>query len=81
MRTMADGWIQVGTDDYLDLHDPSPMADAGTLQACLAACAGGTEEIYEFCRSLPNPAWRAACWGLALGSETACAGWCYIKFS
>lgn len=45
-------------------------------QQCLDACQKGIEAIEAFCRAIPDPRIRAACWG-ARFSLNACIGVCY----
>ena len=52
----------------------------GNLQACLAACAEGTAAIQAFCRTIPLPRVRAACWAVQFASVPACNGFCYLYF-
>jgi RHS repeat-associated protein len=47
------------------------------LAQCLSACKASGEGLRQFCRGLPDPRLRAACWGLEFSSEVACNGWCY----
>ncbi|KAK4225267.1 hypothetical protein QBC38DRAFT_483461 [Podospora fimiseda] len=56
-----------------------------TLAECRIACEGGQEAMERFCRIVPHPALRSACWGLALAldtraGQTACANWCYWQW-
>ncbi|KAK3986817.1 hypothetical protein QBC44DRAFT_401666 [Cladorrhinum sp. PSN332] len=63
-----------------------PAADPTiTLAECRIACEGGQEIMERFCRIIPHPALRAACWGLAVAldtraGQTACANWCYWQW-
>uniref|UniRef100_A0A7M5WJ28 Cnidarian restricted protein n=1 Tax=Clytia hemisphaerica TaxID=252671 RepID=A0A7M5WJ28_9CNID len=51
-----------------------------SLSACLAACAEGTVAIQAFCRSVPVPAIRAACWAVQFAGPVVCDGFCYMYF-
>ncbi|KAK4182124.1 hypothetical protein QBC35DRAFT_396594 [Podospora australis] len=55
------------------------------LAQCRAACKAGEETMERFCRSVTQPALRAACWGLAVAlgtkaGQTACENWCYWQW-
>jgi hypothetical protein len=47
------------------------------LTRCLTACARGGKAFENFCRSIPNPALRALCWGMTHAGEIECRNWCY----
>ncbi|KAK4161373.1 hypothetical protein QBC43DRAFT_243806 [Cladorrhinum sp. PSN259] len=70
----------------LGVQAADPAADPNiSLAECTIACEGGEAAMNAFCRIVPHPALRAACWGLAvaLGSPaglTACANWCYWQW-
>ena len=51
---------------------------AHELKRCTESCKDGGEAILAYCRTIPDPRIRATCWGLALGSEVACIGWCWF---
>ena len=55
-------------------------ADAAQLAQCLRACASGGQTLHNFCSSLPDPRMRSVCYGLELGSEVACQGFCYLHW-
>jgi RHS repeat-associated protein len=59
----------------------TPVGSSGgpDLPSCLKACEGGIPAIEQFCRSLPDPRWRALCWANRW-SEVACKGICYLLF-
>ncbi|KAJ3538774.1 hypothetical protein NM208_g5761 [Fusarium decemcellulare] len=46
-------------------------AEGLTLLQCQAACRAGDESMNRFCRQLPRPELRAACWGGAVGLHFA----------
>lgn len=55
--------------------DTAPVrfaANPAELARCQAACASGSAAILAFCRSLPDPRIRGACWALEFASEVAC---------
>ena len=47
---------------------------------CIAACKAGGARMEAFCRSLPDPRFRAGCWGVVLGTTVACINWCHWNF-
>ena len=59
--------------------DPKGLLECGrcNLNECLNSCTIGGEGMRNFCRGIPDPRLRAACWGLEFASEVACKGWCY----
>lgn len=57
-----------------------PEDVAGSLPACLAACARGTTAIQAFCRTIPAPQVRAPCWAVQFAGPAACNGFCYLYF-
>ena len=54
--------------------------DPAQLAQCLRACAAGGQTLHNFCSSLPDPRMRSVCYGLELGSEVACQGFCYLHW-
>jgi hypothetical protein len=59
----------------------SPISDvAENRAACVAACASGPTATEAFCRVVPHPTVRAACWGVVFAGKAACAGFCYWYF-
>ena len=48
-----------------------------TLGRCLNACAQGEKAINAFCRTVPHPYVKAACWTVSLADYPVCAGFCY----
>lgn len=53
---------------------------SGQLPQCLVACRGGYAARMQFCRAIPHPYVRAACWSIGFVSVVACNGWCYWNF-
>jgi hypothetical protein len=52
---------------------------------CMAACnfaqAGiANVALQNFCRIIPSPHVKAACWAVQFGSMVACNGFCYAYF-
>lgn len=58
--------------------DDTPSA-VSEQERCLKACKAGIEAIENFCRSLPDPEVRAACWAARFNTLT-CIGFCYWYF-
>lgn len=54
----------------------SGASDPAKLKECLAVCEKGRAAIESFCRSLPDPRWRALCWA-SRWSVVLCQGFCY----
>jgi hypothetical protein len=44
---------------------------------CINACRAGTASRETFCRAIPQPHIRAACWAVVMASLVACEGFCY----
>ena len=47
--------------------------------ACLRAC-GSAQNMAAFCRKIPHPATRGACWGVYLLCGAPCQGFCHWYF-
>merc|ERR1711874_407736 len=62
------------------LMTPSPTNSQANKAACLVACARGTAAIQAFCRVIPHPAVRAACWAVQFAGPVICRGFCYNNF-
>lgn len=59
---------------------------AQSLSGCIKACKiakNGVENpaIQAFCRTIPHPAIRAACWSVQFATKVGCEGFCYAFFS
>lgn len=59
---------------------PFPDSAKLNLPTCLDACSRGGVVIENFCRSIPHPAVKAACWAARYAGTTACMGFCYWYF-
>lgn len=57
----------------------SNLALSGTLNSCLRACSRGQSAIEAFCRTIPLPQIRIACWANRY-SAVACSGFCYACY-
>lgn len=71
---------------YINIDMSYPAQHMGApnpagLAACLNACAQGTSAIQSFCRALPLPQVRAACWAVQFAGPAACSGFCYWYFT
>jgi RHS repeat-associated protein len=66
-------------------NDPTLFIDpegfGPLLQQCLAACSGTPAQIQRWCRCMPIPQARAACYASAFGGYAVCAGVCYLYLS
>lgn len=52
-----------------------------TLAQCLAACQAGPRSIEAFCRVIPHPVIRGACWAVVYAGPVACSGFCYWYYT
>lgn len=79
------------TDSNVDNNNNSAtdrkilLAKAGlTVGQCTAACRTGVRAMQAFCRVVPHPAVRAACWAVTHYAGTTsvamCTGFCYNYF-
>lgn len=57
--------------------DSEVVVKSAGQETCLRACRGGAASRQAFCRTIPHPAIRAACWGVVFASYAGCAGFCY----
>jgi hypothetical protein len=57
----------------------SAPASLESKQQCLSACREGITAIEAFCRTVPDPRVRTACWA-ARFSLNACTGFCHWYF-
>lgn len=60
--------------------------DAQSLSRCVQACnyarAGlANSRLQAFCRAIPHPATRAACWSAQFASRVNCNGFCFRFFA
>jgi hypothetical protein len=77
----SDGY-QDGSSFYRAYFVPSELDPTGlNLASCLRACDGGSKTMQQFCRGVPHPAARAACWAVSLViCNAACKGFCYAWY-
>lgn len=61
--------------------DAGPAPLAANLATCLSACSAGPRAVEAFCRVIPHPVIRAACWGVVHAGRPACEGFCYWYFT
>ena len=61
-------------------REKSTDLGVGDLRSCLLACSEGTAAIQAFCRTIPLPRVRAACWAVQFAGVAACDGFCYLYF-
>lgn len=62
-------------------RDPTTeMADPVMLAYCRGACVSTVEVWEAFCRVVPHPPTRAACWGTWFLGQVGCQGWCYWQY-
>lgn len=68
--------------DPINRVDPTGLQSCGPgeYQRCTQACRAGTAGWQAFCRTLPDPRLRFACWGMQFASFVACSNWCYWYF-
>lgn len=57
-----------------DSSQPMPMS---TKASCIASCNQGRTAMEQFCRSIPDPRIRPACWIAAMGSTVVCINFCH----
>ncbi len=57
----------------------SVESNAGLWVQCLALTDASVPVKEEFCRSLPDPGWRALCWRYRY-SRIQWIGWCHFQF-
>lgn len=62
--------VSPGTDS----SQPMPMS---TKASCVASCNQGRTAMEQFCRSIPDPRIRPACWIAAMGSTVVCINFCH----
>lgn len=70
---------------FQDAHEDEISEDLprrDRLHRCLRSCEGGSDAVAGFCKRLrAHPAVLAACWGVVLGGEPMCKGFCYWYFT
>jgi hypothetical protein len=71
---------QQATDAAQTVEDGGATDPKKQCAACLKACAKGGAALLAFCRTLPDPRLRAACYALDFVGVVACEGWCYWHF-
>ena len=61
--------------------EAAPMSagpNPAMLQQCQLACKSGSEAVRDFCRSIPDPRIRGACWAYEFAVLPACLGFCFL---